>query len=128
VFAAAGCSVSAFIAPPQYVFWLLGGQIVFGTLWSSSLSAITQALVPVAVRATAIAFTLFVINGFAIGVGPQVMGIVSDLLRASYGEDSLRITLIGSAISAFPAALFYYLAGITYRQELAAADALNKGA
>jgi len=119
---AASCSLGAFTGPPRYVFLLLGAQIMFGSFFASSLTAISQSLVPVAVRATTIACVLFVINVFAIGIGPQVMGIVSDLLRAAYGEDSLRITLIGSAMSAFPAALLYFLASLTYRSDLAAAD------
>jgi predicted MFS family arabinose efflux permease len=119
---AATCSVAAFTGPPRDVFLLLGAQIVFGSLFASSMTAIAQSLVPIAVRATTIACVLFVINVVAIGIGPQVMGIVSDLLRASYGEDSLRITLIGSAMSALPAALFYFLASRTYRSDLAAAD------
>jgi MFS family permease len=122
---AATCSVAAFTGPPRYVFLLLGAQIVFGSLFASSMTAIAQALVPIAVRATTIACVLFVINVVAIGIGPQVMGIVSDMLRASYGEDSLRITLIGSAMSALPAALFFFLASLTYRSDLAAADRRN---
>jgi MFS family permease len=122
---AATCSVAAFTGPPRYVFLLLGAQIVFGSLFASSMTAIAQSLVPIAVRATTIACVLFVINVVAIGIGPQVMGIVSDMLRASYGEDSLRITLIGSAMSALPAALFFFLASLTYRSDLAAADRRN---
>ncbi len=123
---AATCSIAAFTGPPHDVFLLLGAQIVFGSIFASSMTAIAQSLVPVAVRATTIACVLFVINVVAIGIGPQVMGIVSDMLRASYGEDSLRITLIGSAMSALPAALFFFLASLTYRSDLAAADQRNQ--
>ncbi len=122
---AATCSVAAFTGPPRDVFLLLGAQIVFGSIFASSMTAIAQSLVPIAVRATTIACVLFVINVVAIGIGPQVMGIVSDLLRASYGEDSLRITLIGSAMSALPAAVFFFLASLTYRSDLAAAERRN---
>ena len=123
---AATCSVAAFTGPPRYVFLLLGAQIMFGSLFASSMTAIAQSLVPVAVRATTIACVLFVINVFAIGIGPQVMGIVSDMLRASYGEESLRITLIGSAMSALPAGFFYFLASRTYRSDLPAAAGRNQ--
>jgi MFS family permease len=119
---AVACSFAAFAGPSRNVFILLGAEITFGSFFASSMVAIAQALVPVAIRATTIACMLFVVNVVAIGVGPQLMGIASDMLRAAYGKDSLRITLIGSAISSLPATLFFFLASLTYRSDLAAAD------
>jgi hypothetical protein len=94
-------------------------------LFASSFTAITQSLVPISMRAMAIACGLFVVNSFAIGLGPQIMGFASDFLRPHFGEESLRVTLIGSALVSLPAAFFYYLASLTYRAEIAVADAAN---
>jgi len=79
--------------------------------------------VPIAVRATASACLLFVINSVAIGLGPQVIGIASDLLRPAFGENSLRIALLGATGIGVPAAFLYYRASLTYRSEITAADA-----
>jgi MFS family permease len=119
-------AVAALQGPPRYFFLLLGAQITFGSVFASSMPAIAQSLVPVDVRATAIACALFVINVFAIGIGPQLIGIVSDMLRGAHGEDSLRVTLIVCAISTLPAMLFFHLSSRTYRSDLAAADTHNQ--
>lgn len=123
---AAGSSAIAFVVPPHYFFVLIGLQIFFGSLFASALTAITQALVPIAIRATAIACLLFIINSVAMGIGPQFIGIASDLLHPAFGDDSLRIALLGSAIVSLPAAFFYYRANRTYKTDIAVADARNK--
>jgi MFS family permease len=120
----AGClAASTFVVPPQYVFWLIGLQIMFGALFASLMGVITQMLVPVAVRATATACILFVANSVAIGLGPQIVGILSDVLRGTFAENSLRIALLCSTSVGVPAAIFYYRASLTYREDLTAADA-----
>jgi predicted MFS family arabinose efflux permease len=123
VIGAAACATTGYILGPPYVFWLLGFQVMFGTVFGSPIVTITQSFMPISARATSVACLLFVLNGFATGICPQLMGIASDLLHASYGENSLKMTLIGSAMTAFPAAYFFYRASKTYRADLTAATA-----
>jgi hypothetical protein len=82
--------------------------------------------VPIAVRATASACLLFVINSVAIGLGPQAIGIASDLLRPVFGENSLRIALLCATSVGLPAALLYYRASLSYRSEIGSADAAHR--
>jgi len=112
----------AFVAPPRYVFLFMGLQVMFGALFASPMVAITQILAPVAARATASACALFVINTIALGLGPQAVGITSDLLRSTFGENSLRIALLGACGIGLPAAVFFYRASVTYRSDVAAAE------
>jgi MFS family permease len=72
----------------------------------------TQSLVGLRMRAAASAVLLFIINIIGLGLGPQFAGILSDLLSASYGADSMRYSLlaIGAVIGPW-VALHYYAAG-----------------
>lgn len=56
--------------------------------------AIIQALVPDSMRAVAIALVYLFANLIGMGVGPLVTGILSDSLRAMFGEESLRYALL----------------------------------
>jgi predicted MFS family arabinose efflux permease len=69
----------------------------------------TQGLVPPHMRATASAVLLFIINIIGLGLGPQVVGLLSDLLRPAFGVDSLRYALfIVSLLTLAGAALFWF--------------------
>ncbi len=67
--------------------------------------ALIQQLVPVRSRATAVATLILIDNLIGLGLGPQFVGIASDLLKPTFGVDSLRYALLaatlGSAISVF---------------------------
>jgi predicted MFS family arabinose efflux permease len=66
---------------------------------------IIQRLVPVRSRATAVATLILVDNIIGLGLGPQFVGIASDLWKPALGEDSLRYAMLaamaGSAVSVF---------------------------
>ena len=83
--------------------------------------AMTQGLVPLRMRATAVALLLFVMNMIGQGMGPQLVGILSDVLRPSLGDDSLRWALMSSAITGSLAAWCYWRASRTLKSDLARA-------
>ncbi|WP_158080845.1 MFS transporter [Pelomonas sp. KK5] len=66
---------------------------------------LVQQLVPVRSRATAVATLILIDNIIGLGLGPQFVGIASDLLKPALGADALRYALlaatVGSAVSAF---------------------------
>lgn len=116
----------AFLAPTDYIFWFMPiSSFIINTLAGTSI-LITQNLAPIAFRATAIASLLFIINLASLGLGPQFVGIFSDMLRPTYGEESLRMTLLFATAIAIPAGLLFFRASQTYRADLVAADARNK--
>jgi predicted MFS family arabinose efflux permease len=66
----------------------------FGLMYQAPALAITQGLSTPAMRATAGAVLLFVINIVGLGVGPAVTGWLSDLLEPRFGSDSLGYALL----------------------------------
>ena len=78
----------------------------------------TQGLVPLRMRATAAAILLFVLNMIGLGLGPQTIGILSDLLRPSFGADSLRWALLSTMITGTVGAICYWQAGRTLQRDM----------
>ena len=55
-----------------------------GTIYLGPCLAMVQALVPLRMRTVASAILLFVVNIIGMGLGPQVVGIISDLLTEQF--------------------------------------------
>lgn len=120
--------------PLSFGFYLSADPwVAIGFYWVSLLLvssylgptfALIQGLAPLRMRALWAAITLLVINLIGLGLGPTLIGIISDLLRPSFGEESLRWAMISfSALT--PLALWHYWrAGqLLKRQQQAAAAA-----
>jgi predicted MFS family arabinose efflux permease len=78
-------------APNLWIAWplLLIGNAV-NILWLGPVIAAVQHLVPRPMRSTASASFLLINNLVGLGVGPWLMGRLSDALQATYGADALR--------------------------------------
>ena len=90
--------------------------ILFGivnSMFLGPLYAMAQNLVAARMRALAAAMLLFSINIIGTGLGPQIVGILSDLLRryADLGEESLRYALLISILITGPWSVFHYFMG-----------------
>lgn len=68
--------------------------LMIGVMQVSAIFAITQVLVDVRMRAVASGVLILILNVIS-GLGPFVVGIISDLLAPSTGMESLRYTLLG---------------------------------
>ncbi|MGZ6022185.1 MAG: spinster family MFS transporter [Rhizomicrobium sp.] len=79
----------------------------------------TQGLVPLRMRATAAAILLFVLNMIGLGLGPQTVGIISDLLQPALGTDSLRWALLSTVITTMAGAYCYWQASRTLQKDMA---------
>jgi MFS family permease len=100
---------------------------ILGGMYLGPTFAMTQSLVPPNMRATASAVLLFVINIIGLGLGPQGVGILSDLLEPSYGIESLRYALLATVVSFATWSIFHYaLAARTLREDLLAQLSLDK--
>jgi MFS family permease len=82
---------------------------LMGGMYLGPTFAMTQTLVPPAMRATAAAILLFVINMIGLGLGPQGVGILSDLLAPQFGIDSLRYALLAIVVSFAGWSVIHYL-------------------
>ncbi|MEA3038023.1 MAG: hypothetical protein QOE79_536 [Sphingomonadales bacterium] len=94
----------AFMSPRLAIAWplfLLPNGL--NILWLGPVTTAVQHLAPRRMRSTASASFLMINNLIGLGVGPMLIGAISDHLKAGYGVESLRY-------AAMAATLFYLLA------------------
>jgi MFS family permease len=94
------------MAPSLWLAWpLLLIPNALNILWLGPVVTAVQHLVPRAMRATASASFLLINSLIGLGAGPLLIGHVSDLLKKSYGVESLRYAAVGSTV-------FYLIAAV----------------
>ena len=62
--------------------------------WSAPTYAVVQGLVSLRMRAMASAVLLFILNLIGLGLGPQFVGILNDVLDSRYGAEAIRYSLL----------------------------------
>ena len=105
----------------SWQFALLVFLIPAGTanVYLAPVLAQAQGLVSLRMRAMASAIALLIINVIGLALGPLITGLVSDLLEPSFGEESMRYSLLLVTSIVLPwAGLHYYLAGRTVDADL----------
>jgi MFS family permease len=80
--------------------------------------AVMQRLVPDTMRATALAVSMLIANLVGMGVGPQIVGTVSDRLMPLLGSDSLRYAMLILCIAYLWPAYHLWRAAQTVQREL----------
>jgi len=101
LFAAAPFAICVFLVGSVATASILIGITTFmvalptGALWASVQDATTEDH-----RATGSAFTMMVASLVGLGLGPFLIGVLSDLLYGTYGDDSLRYALLYSVSAA----------------------------
>lgn len=79
------------MAPNLWIAWpLLLIPNALNILWLGPVTTAVQHLVPRRMRATASASFLMINNFIGLGIGPLLIGRLSDALKQTYGADSLR--------------------------------------
>ena len=92
---------------------------IFTNFYLATTIAQTQSLVQLRMRAVASAILLFILNSIGLGLGPQVTGILSDVLAGPFGAESMRYSLMIVVVVIGPwSALHYYLAGRSLEADL----------
>jgi predicted MFS family arabinose efflux permease len=89
-----------------------------GAVFVGPSVTMAQGLVPLRMRATAAAILLFILNIIGLGLGPQAVGFVSDLLAPTLGADSLRYALLIGPVAGVVSALCYWRAASTLAADL----------
>lgn len=84
--------------------------------------ALLQRLVPETMRATVLSVVMLLANLIGMGAGPQIVGIVSDLLAPSLGVDSLRYAMLMMSFVAILAASHFWRLSRTVQADLAVAE------
>ena len=99
------------LAPNLWVAWpLLLIPNALNILWLGPVVTAVQHLVPQRMRATASGSFLFINNLIGLGVGPLLMGRISDGLKSTYGVESLRYAAVGCTAFYLVAALLMLFA------------------
>jgi len=108
--------IAFLLAVPLFAAGILShsGAITFALLlvpqglaymWLGPVLAAVQHLVPAPMRATASASFLLINNLIGVGFGAMTIGKMSDLLTPAFGDEALRIALLGALV-------FYAIAGL----------------
>lgn len=96
---------------------IMSANFFFGPVF-----ALIQRLVSDDIRATAMAMILLAANLVGMGLGPQLIGVLSDLLRPAFAEESLRYAMLVLSLIAIWGATHFWLASHSVRDDLLAAE------
>ncbi len=106
------------MAPNLWIAWpLLLIPNALNILWLGPVVTAIQHLVPQRMRATASASFLLINNLIGLGVGPLLIGRISDGLKAGYGAESLRYAAVGCTAFYLLAALLMFFAAKRLRAD-----------
>jgi MFS family permease len=111
----------AFLMLPQKHQALLAlvPQVLTFGLFLGPTYTLMQRLVPDEMRATMMALVMLLANLIGFGIGPQVVGILSDVLQPMLGSDSLRYAMLSMSFVALWAGSHFWRVGRTIREDLA---------
>ena len=116
--------VTALLADNPYVaIAILVLPSLLNSLWLGPAFGTIQNLAPTRMRALASAILLFVLNIIGLGLGPFLVGVLSDGLTGSFAEDSLRYAILIATGAYLWAGSHFLLAARTIRRDLQAAEA-----
>jgi MFS family permease len=110
----------AFLAfPGKYaaLLALLPVMLVF-SFFLAPTYALMQRLVADDMRATMMAVVLLLANLVGMGMGPQIVGILSDLFKPTLGADSLRYAMLCVSLVALGGAWHFWKVGLTVETDL----------
>ena len=98
--------------------WGMLIPVILGNFYQATCFSQTQGMVELRMRAVAAGILLFIINMIGLALGPQAVGIISDLLSNSFGDQSLRYSLLICSLVNLWAAVHYYIAGRHLKNDL----------
>ena len=111
-----------FVQDTSLAFTVAIVPALLGGMYLGPSFALNQGLVSVRMRSVASAILLFIVNIIGLGLGPQTVGILSDMFSARHGNESLRYALLTLACVNVWTAAHYFLAGRTLQEDLAKAQ------
>ena len=102
-------------------------MIILATMFFGPSFYVAQSLATLRMRSVSTSILLFVQTLIGLGLGPLVVGRISDTLEPTYGAASLSYGLVIVGLANILAALFYVLAAISFRDDLAMTEKINRG-
>ncbi|MEM9177597.1 MAG: MFS transporter [Myxococcota bacterium] len=89
----AALSGTLFDAMPVALVWSVAGSVI-GGFFTAPFMSTTQGVVPLRMRAFAAAISTLLSAIIGLGLGPLIVGLLSDALAPTYGVDALRYALL----------------------------------
>ena len=116
-----------FIMTESKTIAIVGINLTFlvGLFYNAPTFATVQGLARPDMRALASAIFLFIINLIGMGLGPLIVGYLSDLLEPKYGVESIRYALLIISAGTLWATVHYLLAARTLPEDLNKAKSFN---
>jgi MFS family permease len=109
----------SYLAPSLQVSMPAFGIMIFlATMFFGPSFATTQALAPLRMRTVAASLLLFMQTLIGLGLGPFLVGLLSDRLSANAGTDSLRYGLVIVGLANVWAAAHYFWGARSLRADL----------
>ena len=94
-------------------------MLILGSFFFGPSFAMSQGLAPVRMRAVATSLVLFIQTLVGLGLGPLIVGIISDHLKPAIGDaQGLRYGLVSVGIVNLWAAFHYFRGARTVREDL----------
>lgn len=103
-------------------------SLIFTSAYLGPTFSLIQAEAPLRQRAMWAAIMLFVNNLVGLGLGPTLVGAISDALKPAYGAESLRHAMLVFAALTPWATFHYWRAGVLLARKRAPAAAPRSGA
>jgi MFS family permease len=116
---AAPVFVLCMLTPSFHVMvWTLGLFSMLVGFHLGPIFAVAQTIAKTSMRALAAATMLLTGTCFGLGVGPLAVGYLNDVLKAAYGAEAVRYSLMIAALTTVLGALFFVLAARTIRADI----------
>lgn len=114
----------AFLTLPDkhWALMALIPEAILITAFLPAPMALLQRVVPDEMRATVYMVILLLANLVGMGLGPQIVGILSDLLTPKFGTDALRYAMLMVSLLMLWAAWHLWRAGRTIAEDLSKAE------
>ena len=111
--------VLCMLTPSFHVMvWTLGLFSVLVGFHLGPIFAVAQTVAKTSMRALAAATVLLTGTCFGLGVGPLAVGYLNDALKAAYGAEAVRYSLMLAAVTTVAASLFFVWAAQSIRADI----------
>lgn len=113
------CYVLFLVLPNKHHALLaLAVLVALFAVYTGPTFALMQRLVPDEMRATTMSLVMLLGNLVGMGVGPQVVGILSDIWAPALGTDSLRYAMLAMSLVGLSSAYHFWRVGRTVMDDL----------
>ncbi|HKD23590.1 MAG TPA: MFS transporter [Rhizomicrobium sp.] len=92
---------------------------MIGACFVGPAYAMTQALVPLRMRARSAAILLFILNIIGLALAAPIVGKIADLLEPAFGAQAIRYALLAGMVTSLMGAFCYWRAARTLKADIA---------